>query len=138
MGTGLTYITAMDIREERTMTLQPRAKRVELDISGTEYVRILGGPPESVTMRSGYVVLLPSQSVGRHSTGACEEMIVVLQGEGEMLFEDGSAMELRQHVVVYCPPETEHDVSNTGETPLRYIYMVARAHWREAGGAEKG
>jgi len=109
------------------MTLQPKAKKVELDISGTEYVRILGGPPESVTMRSGYVVLLPSQSVGKHSTDAFEEMVVVLEGEGEMLFGDGSVMGLKPHVAVYCPPDTEHDVRNTGGSPLRYIYMVAMA-----------
>jgi mannose-6-phosphate isomerase-like protein (cupin superfamily) len=109
------------------MTQQPKAKKVELEMSGTAYVRILGGPPESVTMRSGYVVLLPSQSVGRHSTEACEEMVVVLGGEGEMLFGDGSVMGLKPHAVVYCPPETEHDVRNTGGSPLRYIYMVARA-----------
>jgi mannose-6-phosphate isomerase-like protein (cupin superfamily) len=131
MGTGRTYITAMDIREERAMALQAKAKKVELDISGNEYIRILGGPPESVTMRSGYVILLPSQSVGRHSTETCEEMIVVLEGEGEMLFGDGSVMGLKPHVVIYCPPETEHDVLNTGEMPLRYIYMVARARWRK-------
>ena len=117
----------MNIREERAMTLQPKAKKVELDISGTEYVRILGGPPESVTMRSGYVVLLPSQSVGKHSTDAFEEMVVVLEGEGEMLYGDGSVLQLKPHVVIYCPPDTEHDVRNTGERPLRYIYMVARA-----------
>jgi len=127
MDTGRTYITGMNIREERAMTLQPKAKKVELDISGTEYVRILGGPPESVTMRSGYVVLLPSQSVGKHSTDAFEEMVVVLEGEGEMLFGDGSVLRLKPHVVIYCPPDTEHDVRNTGERPLRYIYMVARA-----------
>jgi len=127
MDTGRTYITGMNIREERAMTLQPKAKKVELDISGTEYVRILGGPPESVTMRSGYVVLLPSQSVGKHSTDAFEEMVVVLEGEGEMLYGDGSVLQLKPHVVIYCPPDTEHDVRNTGERPLRYIYMVARA-----------
>jgi len=109
------------------MTMQPKAKKVELDISGTEYVRILGGPPESATMRSGFVVLLPSQSVGKHSTDAFEEMVVVLEGEGEMLFGDGSVLRLDQHVVIYCPPDTEHDVRNTGGRPLRYIYMVARA-----------
>ena len=109
------------------MTLQPKAKKVELDMSGTEYVRILGGPPESATMRSGYVVLLPSQSVGRHSTEACEEMVVVLEGEGEMLLGDGSVLRLKPHVVIYCPPDTEHDVRNSGEGTLRYIYMVARA-----------
>jgi mannose-6-phosphate isomerase-like protein (cupin superfamily) len=128
----------MDIREEKTMTLQPKVKKVVLDISERDYVRILGGPPESVTMRSGFVVLFPSQSVGKHSTGACEEMVVVLQGEGEMLFGDGSTMELRPHVVIYCPPETEHDVHNTGKRPLRYIYMVAAARNCKSEGVTRG
>lgn len=109
------------------MTMQPKAKTVELDITATEYVRILGGPPESVTMRSGYVVLQPSQSVGRHSTEIFEEMIIVLEGEGELLLGDGSVLGLRPHMVAYCPPGTEHDVRNNGDSPLRYIYIVARA-----------
>jgi len=109
------------------MPQQPKPKMVKLDLSATEYLRVLGGPPETVTMRSGLVVLLPSESVGKHSTGAYEEMVVVLEGEGEMLLGDGSALGLKPHVVAYCPPGTEHDVRNTNDKPLRYLYVVARA-----------
>jgi len=109
------------------MPLQPKPKLVVLDLSTAEYFRVLGGPPESVTMRSGLVVLLPAEAVGRHSTGAHEEMVVVLDGEGEMLLGDGSALQLKPHVVAYCPPGTEHDVRNTSDKPLRYLYVVARA-----------
>lgn len=109
------------------MSEHPIAKIIELDMSGEEYMRILAGPPESVTMRSGCVVLQPSQSVGRHSTEAFEEMVVVLEGKGEMLFGDGSVLELKHHSVAYCPPETEHDVRNCGDGPMRYIYIVSRA-----------
>jgi quercetin dioxygenase-like cupin family protein len=105
------------------MKLKP--KTIELDMNASDYLRILGGPPESVTMRAGFVVLQPSQTVGRHSTESYEEMIVVMEGEGELLIGDGSVRELRQHVVAYCPPDTEHDVRNTGNSPLRYIYVVA-------------
>jgi oxalate decarboxylase/phosphoglucose isomerase-like protein (cupin superfamily) len=31
------------------------------------------------------------------------------------------------NVVAYCPPQTEHDVVNTGADPLRYLFIVARA-----------
>jgi mannose-6-phosphate isomerase-like protein (cupin superfamily) len=109
------------------MTMQPKPKRVILDLNATEYLRVLGGPPESVTMRSGYVVLLPLSSVGIHSTDNYEEIVVVLDGEGEMLFGDGSVLPLIPHVVVYCPPKTEHDVRNNGDKPLRYLYIVAKA-----------
>ena len=30
------------------------------------------------------------------------------------------------HMDVYSPPGTEHDVVNTGRTPLRYVFIVAR------------
>ena len=109
------------------MAIQPKPKRFALDMSATEYVRLLGGPPESVTMRSGLVVLQPSQSVGRHSTGSFEEIIVILEGEGEMTFSDGLVMRLEANMVGYCPPETEHDVHNCGDRAMRYLYIVARA-----------
>jgi oxalate decarboxylase/phosphoglucose isomerase-like protein (cupin superfamily) len=109
------------------MSIKLKPKRVELDLSATEYFRILGGPPESVTMRSGYVVLLPEKSVGRHSTESFEEMIIVLDGEGEMLLGDGYVLQIKQFTVAYCPPDTEHDVRNTGNKPLRYVYVVAKA-----------
>jgi mannose-6-phosphate isomerase-like protein (cupin superfamily) len=117
----------MDIRRKKTMTQKPAPKRVELDLTDKEYFRILGGPPESVTMRSGYVVLLPDKSVGRHSTESYEEMVVVLDGEGEMLLGDGTLMQLKPYIIAYCPPDTEHDVRNTGDKPLRYVYIVAKA-----------
>jgi mannose-6-phosphate isomerase-like protein (cupin superfamily) len=110
------------------MTKKPVPKSVALDRAATQYLRVLGGPPESVTMRSGYVVLLPEKSVGQHNTGGYEEMVVVLDGEGEMLFGDGSVLQLEPYIVAYCPPGTEHDVRNKGKEPLRYIYIVARAN----------
>jgi len=89
-------------------------------------MRVLGGPPETLTMRSGSVVLLPSKSVGRHNTGDYEEAVVVLAGRGEMRLADGTVLNLKPFVVAYCPPGTEHDVKNTGDEPLRYVYVVAK------------
>src|SRR5512140_541040 len=109
------------------MTKKSEPRTVELDRDATEYLRILGGPPESVTMRSGYVVLQPEKTVGRHNTESYEEVVIVLDGEGEMLFGDESFLRLKPYVVAYCPPDTEHDVRNTGSTPLRYVYVVAKA-----------
>jgi quercetin dioxygenase-like cupin family protein len=106
---------------------QPRPKVAKLDPAAVDYVPILGGPPETATMRSGAVVLLPGQSVGKHSTGDYEEAIVVLAGSGELRLSDGSTYELAGHSVAYCPPATEHDVANTGAEPLRYVYIVAKA-----------
>ena len=39
----------------------------------------------------------------------------------------GPDLPLRRLSVAYSPPNTEHDVTNTGAVPLRYVYVVARA-----------
>ncbi len=110
----------------RQRTPAPRAKLIQINPSATESVAVLGGPPETVTMQSGSIVLLPSENVGTHSTGNNEEALVVFSGRGEMRMADGTTLNLTPYVVAYCPPDTEHDVFNTGSEPLRYVYLVAR------------
>ncbi len=104
---------------------KPAPKVVELDSRGKDYLQVLGGPPESVTMKSGLVVLAPNKSVGKHSTGQHEELLVVLEGQGEMSFKDGSKLDVQANHALYCPPETEHNVTNTGRSVLRYVSVVA-------------
>jgi quercetin dioxygenase-like cupin family protein len=106
---------------------KPHAKVIALDKSDNGILPILTGPPETVTMKSGYVVLEPGRSVGKHSTEHHEEMLIILEGQGEMLFDDGSKLELKARTALYCPPDTEHDVRNTGTGTLRYVYVVANA-----------
>ncbi len=106
---------------------KPHAKLVQLNRSGAHDLPPLAGPPETVTMKSGLVTLPPRQSVGKHSTASHEEMLVILEGKGEMKFEDGTALPVDPDHILYCPPQTTHDVTNTGTGVLRYIYIVASA-----------
>ncbi len=78
-------------------------------------------------MFSGYMVLPPSKSVGKHSTKSYEEAVIVLSGTGEMRITDGPTFKLRPYTIAYCPPLTEHDVTNNGGDTLRYIWLVAKA-----------
>ncbi len=105
----------------------PKPLTIQLDPAATEYTRVLGGPPATHSMRSGQVVLAPGQSVGKHSTGEYEEVLVVFEGTGRMVIAGGPELALAPHTVAYCPPRTEHDVNNTGLQPLRYLYLVAAA-----------
>ncbi len=109
---------------------KPHAKVFKLDSGGKREMQLLGGPPETVSMRSGLITLQPQQTVGKHSTGQHEEMLVVLDGEGKMLFHDGSSLAIAGNQALYCPPETEHDVVNTGKAALRYVYIVASTKLR--------
>jgi len=105
----------------------PVPRVVHLDPGATGYTRLLGGPPETVTMRSGQVVLAPGEAVGKHGTDEYEEVVIVLAGSGEVRVAGGATLLLTPGSVAYCPPQTTHDVVNTGTVRLRYVYVVARA-----------
>jgi mannose-6-phosphate isomerase-like protein (cupin superfamily) len=105
----------------------PKAKVITLDPSTDEYQRVLSGPPETGTMHSGLVILKPGKSVGVHNTEKYEEVLVILEGQGEMRITGGPTMTLGVNSVAYCPPRTEHNVVNTGKGKLRYLYVVAIA-----------
>jgi quercetin dioxygenase-like cupin family protein len=106
----------------------PAVKSMRLDAGGKDYLPLLQGPPETVTMHSGLVVLAPGKSVGRHSTKGNEEIVIVLEGKGEMRFFTGRGpVTLEAGMAAYCPPKTEHDVFNTGDATLKYVYVVAMA-----------
>lgn len=107
------------------MKIEPKV--INAESGGREFVKLLGGPPESVSMRSGRVVLPPGGCVGRHSTEGNEELLILLEGEGLFLLDDGRQLEMKTGSVLYCPPDTAHDVMNSGSTPLQYIYVVAKA-----------
>ena len=108
-------------------TSAPIPKVIPLESSGKDITPILTGPPESVKMKSGLVVLAPGKSVGKHSTEQNEELLVVFEGQGEMTFKDGSKLPVKASSAIYCPSETEHNVTNTGAGVLRYVYVVSNA-----------
>jgi quercetin dioxygenase-like cupin family protein len=117
------FLSASEDKEKKV----PEPKLIVLDPSAKGYVRILGGPPETVTMHSGLVVLAPGKSVGKHNTENYEEVLVVLEGSGEMTMAGGPTLQLKAGSVAYCPPRTEHNVVCTGSANLKYVYVVANA-----------
>ena len=117
------FLSASEEKEKQL----PEPKLIPLDLGTLEYMRILGGPPETVTMRSGLVVLESGKSVGKHNTEGYEEVLVVLEGAGEMMITGGPKLELSGGSIAYCPPRTEHDVMCTSSAKLKYVYVVANA-----------
>lgn len=93
----------------------------------SEYQRLLEGIPQTHGMRSGKVHLGPGQACGQHSTKNHEELLVFLAGHGELHIEGQDPLAVGEGKVAYVPPETLHDVRNTGPEPLAYIYCVAPA-----------
>ncbi|MBK9292196.1 MAG: cupin domain-containing protein [Bacteroidetes bacterium] len=91
---------------------------------GTAYFEILSSS-QSHAMRSGLVCLEPGQSCGLHTTGAHEEVLVFLEGSGETLIEGQHPIAVQEGGIAYIPPHTPHNVQNTGQHRLCYIYVVS-------------
>lgn len=92
--------------------------------NGDRYYKILD-LPESMAMRSGLVVLQPGQDIGSHNTDKHEEMIIFLEGTGEIEIENDGLQRVGKGYIAYVPPATQHNVYNRGTGILRYIYIVA-------------
>jgi len=88
---------------------------------------LLRGTPQTAGMRSGFVRLKPGETVGWHTTGKNEESLVVLRGRGEARLEGQPARAFAAPALAYIPPATRHNVANTGDTLLEYVYVVAPA-----------
>ncbi len=84
---------------------------------------------ESNTLQyhSGCVTLKPGESVGEHSTKSHEEIIVFLEGNAEVASEQwAQPLSVQAPAVAYMTPHTLHNVTNSGTSRLRYVYVVAK------------
>lgn len=63
-----------------------------------------------------------------------EEVYLVLEGTGEICV-DGERRSLAAGQAVHVPPNAFHQLTNVGDTPLRFVYCYAPAgevaHWRQ-------
>jgi len=95
-----------------------------LDCSGSD-CPLLQGSPQTTGMRSGFVRLKPGESVGAHSTQDHEEALVILRGQGKAEVEGRAPVGFTSRMLIYIPPRSRHNVTNTGADLLEYVYVVA-------------
>ena len=88
-----------------------------------EYQRLIPGEPATHGMKSGRVYLEPGCECGVHSTEDKEEQLVFLAGYGTAIIGEED-MEVGVGSVCYIPPQTDHNILNTGTAPLVYIFCV--------------
>ena len=107
-------------------TRPPQPQTLPLKCPGGD-CPLLQGIPQTAGMRSGFVRLKPGASVGWHTTGQNEESLVILRGRGTALVEGQPGHPFEAPMLVYIPPATRHNVTNTGDAILEYVYVVAPA-----------
>ena len=104
----------------------PGLKPILVTLAGKErFQRLLAGTPATAGMKSGCVSLQPGESVGEHKTESKEEAIIILEGTAAIYCEGAIVFTGKANDLVYMPPETNHDIQNTGQAVLKYVYVVA-------------
>ena len=100
---------------------------VDIDDS-PEYQRLLEFPGQTHGLKASKVHLAGGKSVGQHTTGKNEEILIFLSGRGRCLIgSEQKAFEVSAGRIAYIPPDTIHDIENTGCEPLIYIFAVTSA-----------
>ncbi len=89
------------------------------------HIPLLEGPPGTRGMRSGRVELKAGEDCGEHTTGAHEEIVIVLEGRGQAVAAGRDPLPLEAGQAVYVPPHTTHNMRNVDAPVFRYIYVVA-------------
>ncbi|MCE5185776.1 MAG: cupin domain-containing protein [Planctomycetaceae bacterium] len=102
-----------------------KAFMIEIN-SEKNYQRLVPGVPETFGLKSGRVYLEPGADCGRHNTENKEEQLVFLFGSGTAEIAD-EKLQVGAGKVCYIPPRTEHNIINTGQDPLIYIFTTAPA-----------
>ena len=118
------------------MTIADLAK-----ISGRRYPagrrtqNVVGGasPIQAESFSLGYVTLDPDGGQVPWHNQEQEEIYLVLEGCGEMCLGE-ERQEILTGQAVYIPPQVFHQLTNTGNTPMRMLYCYGPAgdvaHWR--------
>jgi mannose-6-phosphate isomerase-like protein (cupin superfamily) len=81
---------------------------------------------KSIQMSSALVTLQPGENIGSHNTGMNEELLIILEGIGEVEAQGVEKQHVSDQSVIYISPGNKHNVRNVGSTPLRYIYVVSK------------
>lgn len=103
-----------------------KEKVFSVELKGRQRFTRLLGDSSKKGLRAGLVVLKPKESVGEHKTEHKEEVIIILNGSATIYYGKNKKIKAPQDTFVYIPPETLHDVKNSGSRILRYLYVTAQ------------
>ncbi len=97
---------------------------------------IVGGvsPIQAANFAAGNVTLEPAGGQVPWHNQEQEEVYFIVEGEGEMCL-GGERLPIKAGQAAYIPPGVFHQLTNTGPTPMRMIYIYGPAgdvaHWRQ-------
>ncbi len=117
------------------MTDLVRCSEITPKVFASRETRVLAGagglPAERFTM--GYVVVQPGGEVPGHAHEQ-EEVYFALEGHAQIVVGEATH-QLEPLSAIYIPSGAYHGLTNTGETPLKFVFVYAPggevSHWAQ-------
>lgn len=107
-----------------TKTINPTFTIKHLNNDGEPHQVLFEGFKESVGIESGKVTMSGGQKGEKHSTEIYEEVLIILDGTGEIEM-DGEKHKVTKGDSVYIPPHLVHQLSCDKGDKFEYIYVAA-------------
>jgi mannose-6-phosphate isomerase-like protein (cupin superfamily) len=112
-------------QKENIKTPSPRI--VSFNPDSNLYQSLFKGEKDHVVFYSGVVTLAPDSSAKLHNSEIYEEMIITLEGEGQLRVPKKGTFPVKFGKIAFVPPYTDHQMVNTGAKNLKYIYVATKA-----------
>jgi oxalate decarboxylase/phosphoglucose isomerase-like protein (cupin superfamily) len=74
-------------------------------------------------LTSGLTIFEPGESSSLHDHPDSEEINFIVQGNGEVVTEDGDRTPFGPHTFMYIPKGVKHQHVNTGREPLWLVFV---------------
>jgi len=90
------------------------------------FLRLLGDSNKAKGLKAGLVTLKSKESIGEHKTENKEEVLIILKGSATIYYSQGKRIKAPKNSFVFIPPETQHNIKNSGSKILQYIYVTTQ------------
>jgi len=113
------------VQKEIKKVVEPKV--ITFNPDSIQYQPLLDGEKDSVVFYSSVVTLAPNKSGKIHNSEIYEEIIITLEGEGQLRILKHKNLDVKFGKIALVPPYTEHQMVNTGTKKFKYIYVATKS-----------
>lgn len=121
------FSTKTTISEIPIIHKGPVPASIKLNLDEDIFQSIVNNP-NALSIQLTLINQAPPRIVSKQTHDNIEAMIITLSGTGEVKVQgvkfNNKILPMSQSHIVYCPPNTEFSIINTGKKNLKYLYII--------------